>query len=331
MSDTADMKFHETIIIGAGPCGLSAAVELEINDMDYLVLEEFNIVNSIYNYPTHQTFFSSSGKLSIGDLPFITEAHKPKRNQALVYYREVVKHYRLNINVFEKVTSGKKTREGFIIDTPQSRYSCKYLIIATGYYGQPNKLDVPGGDKEKVSHYFKEAHPYFNQHVLVVGGRNSSADAAMELEKAGAHVTVIYRGRDYSKSIKPWVLPHLKSLVEHGKIDYRFNTELLEIKDGSVVIRTGAEMTEIRNDFILAMTGYHPDYDFLESFGIGRTECGEGFMPVYNPDTMETDVENLYIAGVIAAGDDTNTIFIENGRFHGRKIIPDIIKKSDSS
>ncbi|WP_072708855.1 YpdA family putative bacillithiol disulfide reductase [Lacicoccus alkaliphilus] len=325
------MKYHETIIIGAGPCGLAAAVELEINDMDYLVLEEFNIVNAIYNYPTHQTFFSSSGKLAIGDLPFIIEAGRPARNQALVYYREVVRHYGLNINVYEKVTSGRKTSEGFIIDTLKSRYSCKYLIIATGYYGQPNKLKVPGGDKEKVSHYFKEAHPYFNRHVLVVGGRNSSADAAIELEKAGAHVTVIYRGQDYSKSIKPWVLPHLKSLGDHGKIDYRFNTDLLEIKEENAVIRTGPEMTVLRNDFVLAMTGYHPDYDFLRSFGIGLTERGESFIPVYDPATMETDVENLYIAGVIAAGDDANTIFIENGRFHGRKIIPDIIKKSVSA
>ncbi|SOC38806.1 YpdA family putative bacillithiol disulfide reductase [Salinicoccus kekensis] len=321
-------EYFETIIIGAGPCGLAAAVELERNDMDYLVLEAHNIVNAIYNYPTHQTFFSSSEKIAIGEFPFITEEHKPKRNQALVYYREAVKHFDLNIRVFEKVTSGSRTDEGFIIETDKKSYSCRHLIIATGYYGQPNQLDVPGGDKSKVSHYFKEAHPYFNSQVLVVGGRNSSADAAIELEKAGAHVTVIHRRADYSKSIKPWVLPQLKSLVEHGRIKYAFNTELLEVKDDSAVIRTGDEIKEIKNDFVLAMIGYHPDYDFLRSFGIRLTAYEEGYAPSYDHATMETNIENLYLAGVVAAGDDANTIFIENGRFHGKKIIRNIMQKS---
>ena len=323
-------KYFETIIIGAGPCGLAAAVELERNDMDYLVLEAHNIVNAIYNYPTHQTFFSSSEKIAIGDFPFITEDHKPKRNQALVYYREVVKHFDLNIRVFEKVTSGSRTDEGFIIETDKNSYSCRHLIIATGYYGQPNQLDVPGGDKSKVTHYFKEAHPYFNSQVLVVGGRNSSADAAIELEKAGARVTVIHRRGDYSKSIKPWVLPQLKSLVQHGRIRYEFNTELLEVKDDSAVIRTGDEVKEIKNDFVLAMIGYHPDYDFLRSFGITLTPYEDGYAPSHDPATMETNIDNLYLAGVVAAGDDANTIFIENGRFHGKKIIKHIMEKSSS-
>ncbi|MCD2136950.1 YpdA family putative bacillithiol disulfide reductase [Salinicoccus halitifaciens] len=322
------MEYFETIIIGAGPCGLAAAVELERNDMDYLVLESHNIVNAIYNYPTHQTFFSSSEKIAIGDFPFITEDHKPKRNQALVYYREVVKHFDLNIRIFEKVTSGSRTDEGFIIETDKNNYSCRHLIVATGYYGQPNRLDVPGGDKSKVSHYFKEAHPYFNSQVLVVGGRNSSADAAIELEKAGARVTVIHRRGDYSKSIKPWVLPQLKSLVEHGRIRYEFNTELLEVKEDSAVIRTGDEVKEIKNDFVLAMIGYRPDYDFLRSFGITLTAYEDGYAPSHDPATMETNIENLYLAGVVAAGDDANTIFIENGRFHGKKIIRHIMQKS---
>jgi len=321
-------EHFETIIIGAGPCGLAAAVELEKNEMDYIVLEAFNIVNAIYNYPTHQTFFSSSEKIAIGDVPFITEAHKPKRNQALVYYREVVKHHDLNIRTFEEVISGGSTDEGFTIETNKSRYSCRHLIIATGYYGQPNRLDVPGGGKSKVSHYFKEAHPYFGRDVLVVGGRNSSADAAIELEKAGARVTVIHRRDDYSKSIKPWVLPQLKSLVDHEKIRYEFNAELLEVKDDSAVIRTGDEIKEIKNDFVLAMIGYHPDYDFLRSFGIRLTAYEEGYAPSYDPDTMETNIENLYLAGVVAAGGDANTIFIENGRFHGKRIIRHIMEKS---
>lgn len=321
------MRYYETIIVGAGPCGLSAAIELEQNDIEYLVIEEGNIVNAIYNYPTHQTFFSSSEKLAIGNFPFITEAHKPKRNQALVYYREVVKHFNLNINTYEKVTSSRKTEDGFTVETSKSQYMCKYLIVATGYYGQPNTLDVPGADKDKVFHYFKEAHPFFNQHVLIIGGKNSSVDAALELEKAGSHVTIIYRGNDYSKSIKPWILPQLKSLIRHGKVDHYFNADMIDIKDESVIFSTGGGTVEIKNDFVFAMIGYHPDYSFLKSLGIELEEYGNGLSPVHDPDTMETNVDDLYIAGVIAAGHDANMIVIENGRFHGGRIIKDILKK----
>src|SRR5699024_2757049 len=200
------MKYYETIVVGDGPCGLAAAIELEQNNIEYMVIEEGIFVIAIYNYPTHQTFFSSSVKLAIGGFRFITEAHKPKRNQALVYYREAVKHFDLNINTYEEVTSGRQSREGYILETSKDTYSYTYLIIATGYYGQPNRLDVPGEHKEKVSHYFKEAHPFFKQDVLVIGGKNSSVDAAMELEKAGSNVTVVYRRNAYSKSVKPWIL-----------------------------------------------------------------------------------------------------------------------------
>ncbi|WP_052257035.1 YpdA family putative bacillithiol disulfide reductase [Salinicoccus sp. YB14-2] len=321
------MKYFETIIVGAGPCGLAAAIELKQNNIEYLVIEEGNIVNAIYNYPTHQTFFSSSDKLAIGNFPFITEAHKPKRNQALVYYREVVKHYNLNINTFEKVTSSRKTDTGFTVETSKGHYTCKYLIIATGYYGQPNTLDVPGSHKNKVFHYFKEAHPFFNQHVLIIGGKNSSVDAAIELEKAGSHVTIIYRGDDYSKSIKPWILPQLKSLIKHGKVDHYFNADMIDIKDDSVIFSTDDGIVEIKNDFVFAMIGYHPDYRFLKSLGIELEEYKNGLSPVHNSETMETNVDDLYIAGVIAAGNDANMIVIENGRFHGGRIIKDIIKK----
>lgn len=321
------MKYFETIIVGAGPCGLAAAIELEWNNIEYLVIEEANIVNAIYNYPTHQTFFSSSEKLSIGEFPFITEAHKPKRNQALVYYREVVKHYDLNINTYEKVTSSRKTVNGFTVETSKGHYTCKYLIIATGYYGQPNRLNVPGAGKDKVFHYFKEAHPFFKQHVLVIGGKNSSVDAAIELEKAGSHVTVIYRGDDYSKSIKPWILPQLKSLVNHGNINYYFNTNIIDIKDDSVIFETENHILEIKNDFVFAMIGYQPDYRFLKSLGVELEKYKNGYSPVHNAKTMETNVNNLYIAGVIAAGNDANTIFIENGRFHGDLIVKNILKK----
>lgn len=321
------MKHIETIIIGAGPCGMSAAIELKNRGFEHLIIEKGNIAEAIYNYPTHQTFFSSSEKLAIGGFPFITEAHKPKRNQALVYYREAVKHFDLNINMYEEVTSGRRNADGFILETSKDTYSCTYLIIATGYYGQPNRLDVPGEHKEKVSHYFKEAHPFFKQDVLVIGGKNSSVDAAMELEKAGSNVTVVYRRNAYSKSVKPWILPQFDSLVRHEKIDMHFGTDVKDIKDGSVVLEKEGEVFEIPNDHVFAMVGYHPDYRFLQSFGIKINENEFGTAPLHSPETMETNVENLYIAGVIAAGNDANTIFIENGRFHGGLIAEDILKK----
>ncbi|MFD2829363.1 YpdA family putative bacillithiol disulfide reductase [Corticicoccus populi] len=321
------MTTVEAIVIGAGPCGLSAAIELKKNNIDYLVIEKGNVVDAIYNYPTHQTFFSSSEKLSIGDFPFITEAHKPKRNQALVYYREVVKHYDLNIHTYEEVTSGRKEDDSFVLETSKDTYKCKYLIVATGYYGQPNLLDIPGEKKDKVFHYFKEAHPYFNQNVLVIGGKNSSVDAAIELEKAGAGVTVVYRQDAYSKSVKPWVLPQFDSLVKNEQITMHFNTEVKDIKDKYVVLEKDGKTFEVPNDFVFAMIGYHPDYRFLQSFGIELNTNAFGVAPKHDKETMESNVDNLYIAGVIAAGNDANTIFIENGRFHGIQIVKDIVKK----
>lgn len=208
---------------------------------------------------------------------------------------------------------------------------CTYLIIATGYYGQPNKLDVPGAGKDKVFHYFKEAHPFFNQHVLIIGGKNSSVDAAIELEKAGSHVTIVYRGDDYSKSIKPWILPQLKSLIKHGKVAHYFNAEMIDIKDDTVIFSTDEGTVEIKNDFVFAMIGYHPDYRFLKSLGIELEEYKNGLSPVHDSATMETNVEDLYIAGVIAAGNDANMIVIENGRFHGGRIIKDILKRNHTN
>lgn len=324
------MQTVESIIIGGGPCGLSAAIEQKKKGIETLVIEKGNVVEAIYNYPTHQTFFSSSDKLSIGDIPFIVEESKPRRNQALVYYREVVKHHQLNIHAFEEVLTVKKINNRFTITTTKDVYECRFLTVATGYYGQHNQLEVEGAELPKVKHYFKEAHPYFNQNVVIIGGKNSAVDAALELEKAGANVTVIYRGNEYPKAIKPWILPNFESLVRNEKIEMLFDTDVVKITEDTVVYEQNEQTYEIANDYVFAMIGYHPDYDFLQSIGIEINTNEYGTAPVYNKETYETNVENCYIAGVIAAGNDANTIFIENGKYHGGTITQSILSKKQT-
>ncbi|BBK28178.1 YpdA family putative bacillithiol disulfide reductase [Staphylococcus arlettae] len=324
------MQTVESIIIGGGPCGLSAAIEQKKKGIETLVIEKGNVVEAIYNYPTHQTFFSSSDKLSIGDIPFIVEESKPRRNQALVYYREVVKHHQLNINPFEEVLTVKKINNRFTITTTKDVYQCRFLTVATGYYGQHNQLEVEGAELPKVNHYFKEAHPYFGQNVVIIGGKNSAVDAALELEKAGAHVTVLYRGQDYPNAIKPWILPNFESLVRNEKINMVFNAQVTKITETSVQYENDGHTYEIPNDYVFAMIGYHPDYTFLQSIGIDINTNEFGTAPVYNKETFETNVVNCFIAGVIAAGNDANTIFIENGKYHGGIITQSILTKKQT-
>ncbi|EOI1177476.1 TPA: bacillithiol disulfide reductase YpdA [Staphylococcus pseudintermedius] len=324
------MKTVESIIIGGGPCGLSTAIEQKKKGIDTLVIEKGNIVDAIYHYPTHQTFFSSSDKLSIGDVPFIVEELKPRRNQALVYYREVVKHHQLKVNAFEEVLTVKKMHDHFTLTTTKDVYQCRYLTVATGYYGQHNTLEVEGAELSKVMHYFKEPHPYFDQDVVIIGGKNSAVDAAIELEKAGARVTVIYRGETYSPAIKPWILPNFESLVRRGNVQMHFNSQVTKITEDQVMFEKEGETITIDNDYVFAMIGYHPDYDFLQSIGIDIHTNEYGTAPVYNSETYETNIENCYIAGVIAAGNDANTIFIENGKYHGEAIARHILTKKQS-
>lgn len=319
------MQIEDIIIVGGGPCGMAVAISLQEIGKKPLIIEKGNVVNSIYHYPTHQTFFSTSEKLEIGDVPFLTDSYKPKRNQALVYYREVARRKQLRINAFEKVTEVAKQDELFHVITDKKNYTARYVVIATGYYDHPNYMNVPGEDLPKVFHYFKEAHPYFDKDVCVIGGKNSSVDAALELVKAGARVTVLYRGSEYSPSIKPWILPEFEALVRNGTIMMEFNAHVKAITENQVIYRKEGQDKVIQNDFVFAMTGYHPDHQFLKTMGV-RIDSESG-RPIYNPDTMETNIEGIYIAGVIAAGNNANEIFIENGRFHGGQIARSILDK----
>ncbi|MFJ7918753.1 YpdA family putative bacillithiol disulfide reductase [Lysinibacillus fusiformis] len=309
------MQQADAIIVGGGPCGLAAAIALQNIGLNPIVIEKGNIVNAIYHYPTHQTFFSTSERLGIGDVPFIIEGRKPKRNQALVYYREVVRLKNIQVNRFEKVQSVVKNNGMFTVTSDKDKYETPHVIIATGYYDHPNFLNITGEQLPKVFHYFKEGHEFFDTDVLVIGGKNSAVDAALELNKAGARVTVAYRGSEYSPSIKPWVLPEFEGIVQTGEVDMHFNTNVLEIRDHEVVLEIDGQEKVLHNDFVFAMTGYHPDHSFIKAMGVDIDE--ETGRPYFTPETMETNVEGLFIAGVIAAGNNANEIFIENGRFHG--------------
>lgn len=312
------MQQADAIIVGGGPCGLAAAIALQNIGLQPIVIEKGNIVNAIYHYPTHQTFFSTSERLAIGDVPFIIEGRKPKRNQALVYYREVVRLKNIKVNRFEKVQSVVKNKDMFTVTSDKDTYETPYVVIATGYYDHPNYLNIQGEQLPKVFHYFKEGHEFFDTDVLVIGGKNSAVDAALELNKAGARVTVAYRGSEYSSSIKPWVLPEFEGVVKTGEVAMHFNTNVLEIREHEVVLEIDGQEQIIKNDFVFAMTGYHPDHSFIKAMGVEIDE--ETGRPYVKPETMETNVEGLFIAGVIAAGNNANEIFIENGRFHGECI-----------
>ncbi|MGX8177562.1 YpdA family putative bacillithiol disulfide reductase [Exiguobacterium artemiae] len=319
----------DCIIIGAGPCGLSAAIEMQDRGLSVEVIEKGNIVEAIYQYPTHQTFFSSSEKLEIGGVPFINKELKPRRQDALVYYREVVRRKEITIRPFETVQHVRPIRDGFDVTSIRNGQTvtreARSIVLATGYYGLPNKMNVPGEELPHVFHYFKEGHPFYGQEVVVVGGKNSSVDAAIELEKAGARVTMLYRGEAYSPSIKPWVLPNFEALVRAEKVKMIFDATIEEITETNVVYSIGDEQLTVKADFVFAMTGYTPDVGLFADAGIEiDPETG---IPVFDETTMESNVTGIYIAGVVAAGYDANKIFIENGRFHGALIADDLVRR----
>ncbi|WP_240377082.1 YpdA family putative bacillithiol disulfide reductase [Bacillus piscicola] len=318
------MSGKETvIIIGAGPCGLAAGLALQEKGYDPLIIEKGNVVHTIYRYPAHQTFFSSSEKLEIGGIPFPSIERKPKRHEALVYYRKTAERSKLRIHAYEEVTGVTKRENDFLLCSKtmhgeEKEYTACFIVMATGYYDNPNYLGVEGENLPHVFHYFKESHPFFQKKVTIIGGKNSAVDAALALEQAGAEVTVLYRGHEFSNAVKPWILPNFHSLVRRELVTMRYGAEVTKITPERVHYQHQGKLREVKADFVFAMTGYHPDHSLLQRVGVQVEE--ETGRPFFNKETMESNVEGLFIAGVIAAGNEANEIFIENGRFHGEQI-----------
>lgn len=320
------MEILDVLIIGAGPIGLNCALEAEKNGLRYVIIEKGTIVNSLYNYPLYMRFFSTADKLEIAEIPFITTSPKPGRQDALEYYQGIARQKALKIKLYEKVVNISKN-ERFEIQTSKAKYLAKNVIIATGFYDIPKLLNVPGENLPKVKHYYTEPYPYANQKIVVIGASNSAVDAALETYRKGADVTMIIKGSEISKSVKYWVKPDIENRIAEGSIKAYFNAEMQEIKDSTVIFKDDrGSIHEIENDFVLAMTGYLPDFEFLKNSGIDLKE--ENLRPIYNPETMVTNVENLYLAGVVCGGKDTHLWFIENSRIHANMIVKHILSKN---
>lgn len=321
------MKNWDVIIVGAGPIGLNCALEAEKAGLSYLIIEKGTIVNSLFNYPLYMTFFSTAEKLEIAGIPFISTAPKPGRREALEYYQGIARQREVRLHLYEEVQTVEKRKKGFQIKTNKAEYAAAHVILATGFYDIPKLMNIPGEDLPKVKHYYSEPYPYAAQKVVVIGGSNSAVDAALETYRKGAEVTMIVRHQTISDSVKYWVRPDIDNRIAEGSIAAHFGAELLEIKERSVVFRTADGKTqEIENDFVLAMTGYLPNFDLLSRCGIELQ--GDCLNPVYDEKTMETNVPGLYLAGVVCGGMDTHLWFIENSRIHANLIMADIISKS---
>jgi thioredoxin reductase (NADPH) len=320
----------DVVVIGAGPTGLACGIEAQRAGFKAVVIDKGCLVNSLFNYPANMTFFTTPELLEIGDIPFTSPNQKPTRQEALEYYRKVAEHYRVPIAQYQWVKTVMKQEDHFQVTTTDRLgriydYSTKKIVVATGYYDLPNLLNIPGEDLPKVSHYYHEPHPYFNQDILVIGGKNSAAIAALDLWRHGARVTLVHRGAALHTHVKYWILPDIENRIRNGEIAACFNSTVQEIAADCVLVATPKGVTRVKNDFVFALTGYHPDYDFLRSMGLelSKDQC----RPVCDPETLESNVPGIYVAGVIVAGSRTNEIFIENGRFHGQQIAKHLRQK----
>ena len=321
---TADFDF---IIIGGGPIGLSCGIACEKRGLSYQIIEKGTLVNSLFNYPLNMTFFSTSEKLEIGNVPFISHNPKPTRDEALEYYRRVAIHWKLNVRLFEKVRAVTKLDSHFRVQTDKSDFLAKAIIISTGFYDLPNLLQIPGEILTKVHHYYKEPHFYYGQKIVVIGSANSAVDVALETWRKGAEVTMVIREDKIGENVKYWARPDIENRIKDGEIKAYFNSQLTSISERDVVIQTPDGSLTLENDFVLAMTGYLPDFNLLQQMGI-QLGFDQMRTPVHNPETMETNVAGIYLAGVICGGLQTNKWFIENSRNHGEKILEHYLASS---
>ena len=317
------MEALDILIIGAGPIGLACGIEAKKAGLTCVIVEKGCLVNSLYNYPLNMTFFSTSERLEIGGVPFVSTNSKPTRPEALEYYRRVAIKHQLDIRLFEEVYTSEKKEEFFEITTSKETYIAKRIIIATGFYDIPFKMNIPGEDLSKVTHYYNDPHYYAFQNVVVVGANNSAVDAALETYRKGANVTMVIKGGEIGRRVKYWVKPDIENRIKEGSIKAYFNSQLAAIREYEVDILTPEGMVTIENHSVLAMTGYMPSFDFLKRMGIELSN-DEKLSPTYNADTMETNIKGIYLAGVVCGGMDTHSWFIENSREHAVKIIKSI-------
>jgi len=321
MSKTVDI-----IIVGGGPIGINCAILAKQHGLNALILEKGTIVNSLYHFPTNMTFFSTSKLLEIGDVPFISHSDKPTRKESLEYFRRVVNSWDLNVNTFEQVEDINEQDQGFEVISNKNKYHAKYVIVATGFYDKVRKLNILGEDLPKVKHYYDEPHPYVGQKIVVVGGANSACDVALETFHKGADVTMVVRKDSLYEKVKYWILPNIKNRIKEGSIKAHFNSNVKEIREGEVDIETPDGKLTIENDFVLAMTGYQPNFTFLEKIGLSFSD-DKARIPVYKEETLESNIDNLYLAGVVCGGMRTSTFFIENTRVHAEMLMQDIVMK----
>jgi thioredoxin reductase (NADPH) len=319
-------KIQDLIVIGAGPIGLACGIEAQKKGLNHLIFDKGCLVNSLYRYPMNMTFFSTSDKLEIGEVPFISHNPKPTRSEALEYYRRVTSHWNLPLRLYEKIAQVERQGDFFEVMTNKRSYRSKKIVIATGFYDSPYLLNVPGEQLPKVFHYYKEAHPFFGMNVVLVGAANSAVDVALELYRKGAKsVTMIIREEEIGQNVKYWSKPDIINRIKEGSIQAYFNSQIKEIKEDQVRFRTLEGVKTIKNDFVLAMTGYQPNFELLESLGV-KFNDDEYRTPVYDSNTMRSSAKGVYLAGVVCGGLKTNKWFIENSRDHAQLIIADIDK-----
>lgn len=309
------LESFDVVIVGAGPIGLACGIEAKRKNLTHLIIDTGPIVNSIFKYPVNMTFFSTSDRLEIGDVPFISHGAKPTRSEALEYYRRVKQSWNLNVHTYETVTEITDQEGFYLVNSDKGCYRATYIVIATGFFGKPNMMGVPGEELPKVKHYYNEPHPYIDQKVLVIGAGNSGVDAALEVFRKGGEVTMAIRGDKIDDSVKYWIKPDIENRIKEGSIKAYFNTTIKCINEKNVILNTPEGEVKIDNDFVLAMTGYHPDFKFLKKTGIEFTDDTTR-QPVYDPDTFETNKKNIFLAGVVCGGMNTQRLFIENSRSH---------------